>query len=447
MPKLSQLKPLWLTLMVLGLVYELGCLTYWIKDYGSYTKPIIWLVAGLVTALAALPLLAFEQEEKGTPMGRKSWPKWLVTFLVFGWGAVYIGQHLQAIFLAFEIGPLNSDIVPSLQFYVRRLLSGEFAYNPMQFPGWTVYPTYFPLLWLPYIFSEVLSIDYRWTAYLLFLLAILLYNRWLIRQDISPIEAGLKAALPFVMVFSFIYNTEKVFGHAVELLPIAYYLILCLSTFHRSRWFMALGILLCLLSRYAFTFWLPLYLLFYWIEKGFKPVFNVSLLVLLGVVLLYILPFMSKDWGILQRGLAYYSKTAITQWEPQPWQSKDDIPFHLNQGQSFARYFYDKTELEVADRLSLNRKVHLLACFIAAGLIAAFYFFFRKRGLNTRWFLIIALKFYLTIFYGFFYVPFSYLYMLPLFISLPLFYRVPWASTFKALIPSASSKEQAQQIT
>ncbi len=160
-------------------------------------------------------------------------------------------------------------------------------------------------------------------------------------------------------------------------------------------------------------------------EWGFRDLTKVSIWVLVGVLILYVFPFLAKDWSIFTNGLKYYGDTAIGQWHPQGWQAAGEKPFHLNRGMSFAIYFYDFAGGTLEDKLALNKLVHIVACALAAILILVGYFSMRKRGLNSTVYLIIALKFYLLIFYGFFYVPFGYLYMLPLFLSFPIIYLIP----------------------
>ena len=64
---------------------------------------------------------------------------------------------------------------------------------------------------------------------------------------------------------------------------------------------------------------------------------------------------------------------------------------------------------------------------VAAGV---FYYYWknRKRGLNVSIYLLIGLKLYLVVFYSFFYVPFSYLFMLPMFLTIPLLYQIRFFS-------------------
>ena len=414
-------------ILFLGIVLELGFQTLWIKDYGVYISPIVWFAGGLITCFAAYYLVAFKKTT--VPVSRDYYKRYnngLLVFSVSVFGSIVIAMMLSRIYKDFPVDPMASDIIPSLEAYVQRLLTGEKVYAPIPFPGWTVNPTYLPLLWFPYTFSELLNLDYRWTAYLVFIIAVWLYNLKLVRHDIPYWEATLKALLPFLFLLAYVTQVEKVFGHAVELLPAGFYLILTLTVFNRSRLLMVVGIVLCLMSRYAFTFWLPVYLIVIWVEWGFREVFKIGLGVLAGVLIVYVFPFLLKDPTIFTKGLEYYSLTAESQWVTQHWQAEGDKPFHLFQGLSFAAFFYDFVDGDVMHRMATNRLVHISVCALTAFLIGLFYFMNRKKGLNTTIYLIISLKLYLVVFYAFFYVPFSYLYMLPFFLTIAIIYQVPF---------------------
>ena len=411
-------------LLFAGIVVELAMQTFWQNRFGMYKSPIVWIVAGIVVCIAAFLLLGFKKSALENNFKPLKWPRAIIVFVCFISGAIWCGTQLDQVFQSFPVDAKASDIIPSLEIYVRRFLSGETVYRPLPFEGYSVDPTYLPLMWAPYSFSEILKIDYRWTAYTVFLIPIFIYNIRLIKSDATIFELLIKPLIPFLFLYYIIQYASGTLGHAVELLPIGFYLLLTLTIFHKNRYLMALGILLCLLSRYAFTLWLPLYLLIYWVEKGFKNVFIVSFYVGIGVLLLYIIPFLSKDWTLLSKGLDYYKKTAIGQWQTQPWQAPGEKPHHLTKGLGLAIHFYDYTTYTVEDRLKFNRKVHLTVCAFTAFLLGLGYLFFRKRGLNTKMYLLVGLKLYLVIFYGFFYVPFSYLYQLPLFLSIAILYHV-----------------------
>lgn len=413
-----------LTLLV-GAVGELLLQSRFLNHFGPWWSPVWWLVCGLLVSVAGFGLLTFSQGRTAHKLPEGKYGTGWIGLGVFVLGAVFCGVRLSSIFADFPIGPEHSDIIPSLQMYVRRLLSGETVYAPLEFPTWTVLPTYFPVMWLPYTFSEILNIDYRWTAYGVFLLACGLYLFRVWRGGASAWEMSWKTLLPFVYLLVFISTIPRYFGLAVELMPAGLYLILALTVFRKSPWMMAFGIGLCLLSRYALSFWLPVYLVMLWGERGFRTAFSTGLGVAAMVLALYVIPFLSKDWTILTDGLAYYQTTAEGQWHPQSWQGPDEPPTHLFRGLSFAPWFYDNVEYEVVDRLSRNKKFHLAVSLGAAVLLLVGYLWLRqRRHFNPRLYALVGLKFYLTIFYAWLYVPFAYLYMLPCLFTLVLLWEI-----------------------
>ena len=422
---------IWIITFVLGLFLEFALQTFWKGKLGIYWSPVFWMIGGILLCISAYQLAAFRVGFRSIEMRVDRLKRLFAWAIVFISGMLICGFKLSLIFEAFPIDPAQSDVIPSLEFYVKRFLAGEIVYRDLPFAGYNVQPTYFPMLWLPYCISEILQLDYRWTPFILFMAILAIHQILMSKKEQSWLEYLSKLTLPFVFLFVFAAELPHEFGLVVELTPVAFYLVLVLSIWHRSKWFMALGIVLCLLSRYALSFWLPVYLLIYWIEKGFPAVFKVGLWIILGIVLLYILPFLSKDWSALQKGLDYYAKTAEGQWQTQPWQAAGDKPHHLKNGLSYAIYFYDFAPGETATKLSLNKKVHFFASLLAAGLIFSLYLFWRSKKLNIPIFLLISLKFYLIIFYGFFYTPFNYLFQLCFFLNIPIIYGVLFSGHVK----------------
>ena len=412
-------------LFLSGMALELAMQTIGKLWFGPYWSPLVWLLAGLTVAGAAFWLFARQdapgaerQKQPGMPALRAGLVG--VVYLAGCWFTLF---QVWPVFDEFPIEARQSDVIPSLEIYVRRLLSGETVYQPLHFPTWTVQPTYFPMMWLPYIIPELLKIDYRWLALGAFYGMVAVYLGRLLWLGRPLPEILAKAVYPFLALYLLIRYDRFIFGHSVELTPVAYYLFLGLTLFHRRPWVVALGIIPALLSRYAFTFWLPAYMAMIWIARGFKPAFFSGLYVLLGVALIYILPFFMKDPGILTRGLEYYEATAIGQWQTQSWQSPGSKPHHLNQGLSFGLVFYDFWEGPVEERLAANRKVQLWVCLLAAVLLLVGFYFWNRNGHSPYLYGLASLKAYLTLFYGFIHVPFSYLFLVPLFLSLPLLYE------------------------
>ena len=171
-------KPYLIAGLLLSIFLELGFQTWWNKQWGDYASPIILLLAGLSTCYFAYHLLAFEKQTALDLSAKKLIPKNLIIVLsIFAIGVFIVGKYYASIHARFPIDPggHGSDVIPSLYLYVKRFLAGEFPYQPLEFRGWTVMPTYFPMMWLPYCFSEILEIDYRWTAYFVFLIPLLIY--------------------------------------------------------------------------------------------------------------------------------------------------------------------------------------------------------------------------------------------------------------------------------
>ncbi len=410
-----------LLLLWLATYVELRMLTDYRGWPNVYISVIIWMIAGLMVGICGIKLGAFK-----TKISTKSIPLYRLAILavIFVVGAWMNAEVLQDTIQRIPATAQESDVVPSMVYYVQRMLAGEVVYNPMPFPGWTVDPTYMPFMWLPYTFSELVNIDYRWTPLVYFLLVLPFYFYRIHKVEDNLLFLILKGILPFYFIYQLLIDNDNFFGKAVELTIVAHYLILCLTVFHRSKIVIALGIIICLLSRYAFSFWLPVYLLIYWAEYGFKGAFKIGLYIVGGIILFYILPFLSQRWEAFGKGMAYYADTVNTMWFPKPWQAPTDKPHYLVNGMTFSIYFYDFMDGQVLDRLSANKWVHLVVSILTAAGIFFYYWFNRMKDLDVRLYLIFALKIYLVVFFSLMYVPFTYLWMLPLFMSIPILYNI-----------------------
>jgi len=409
-------------------IVELGFQTCWRNVFGEHLNSVLLLVGGVLTCWLAYQLIGFKQNTALTTANSSSSLvlNRIIVFIIFLLGTYLVGDYFVDIQAAHPVSSKGhgSDVIPSLQLYVKRFLNGEFPYQPLEFDGWTVQPTYFPMMWLPYCFSEILAIDYRWTAYLVFLIPIFIYQLKLTKTNLSLPELIIKAILPFLFLYLTMFYLNSAYGYGVEMMPIGLYLLLTLTLFHRSTLLIAATITFILLSRYAFTFWLPVYMLIFWIERGHKDLIKVASFVIIGILGLYIIPFLSKDWNLFVNGLKHYATTAEIPWT---WTTDDDRPLILSNGFSTAIFFYDTIAGDTLERLKVAKYFHVGMCFLAAVLIFWNYLRMRKKGLNLKIYLLITLKFYLVIFYGFFTVPFIYLYQLPLLLSIPILYHIPFS--------------------
>ncbi len=419
-------RPYLFSLLLLLTLVEAGMLSFWRNEPGPYLSPFVWFFAGIGSALAAIRLSYLSKQTAEPPeetADQKKWRKFGVV-TIFLVGSMICAHLLQNIFTAVPIDAGISDVIPSMQVYVRRWLNGENVYAPIYYDGWKVVPTYMPFLWMPYSLAEIFSFDYRWMAFGVFLLGLAFYYRNLVNTPAAASNWLVKALTPFLLLGILLADKHAdIFGMSVELLPVGFYLILGKSLFHRKWWVVLVGILLSLLSRWAFTFWLPVYLIAFLIEKGWIPTLKLGTGLVVGVFFLFILPFLIPNWQTLSDEMKVYPRTAKGRWQTESWQQPGEKPFHLKQGLSFALFFYDYADGDAFSRLATNRRVHKWICISTGLLLLIGYFLVRHAGGDISYYFLAALKLYLVVFYGFFYVPFLYLYHLPLFMSVPLIMR------------------------
>ena len=132
-----------------------------IQYFGMKTGPFIYLIAGLGTGISSW-LIGRKKPVNNYHFVFRTGriPEMILMTILFSIGFFWLKENLQWIINAHPIRSTQSDIIPSLEIYVQRFLSGEFVYEPFTFTPegwtpWTVKPTYFPLLWMPYILSLI----------------------------------------------------------------------------------------------------------------------------------------------------------------------------------------------------------------------------------------------------------------------------------------------------
>jgi hypothetical protein len=387
-------------------------LTIYRAKLGTDGGPVVWLLTGIIVSIAfvglhwgtdADPTLApINLKQRGT--------RWLLP--------LFLGIVIAYLFYTkLQLFPdEGSDVIPSLKLFCQRLLTGEYPYTPMQVFDYTLQPTYLPAMWLPFLLAELLGFDYRLIPiFVYFGIAILVWGWSVVASTSGWLSVSIKSALLFIPLLLMMDEIRMVvFSNTVELLPVSFYLVLLFGIYRMNTNIIALGLVLCLLSRYSLVLWLPLAVLVFYMEKGWKESLKVSLMVIAGILLLYVIPFLSKDWSIFSDGMKYYSQSVYSEWRPHHWQAADEVPYHLNQGIGFARAFYIQDHLPVEQRVKLIQRVHLIVSLLSVliGLLA-YLWLRKKKGFNAGAFLIASLYFYLLWFYSFIQVPYAYLMLLP----------------------------------
>ncbi len=408
---------IWSALFLISLIIEILMLSYFKNLFGIYISPIVIILNNF-----ALIFFAFKVKNKSVKINLPIKNNKVVLFSIFLFIVLATALKLNTVFQNIEISPAVSDVIPTLQKYNTRLFSGEFPYNPIQYDGWKVIPNYLPMQWLPFSIAEFLEFDYRWIAFFAFVSVLFFYWKQNIDKNLF-FENILKIILPFVFIMLLDKKDNMLYGTNVELLLVAYYMFLAFTIKSKNYILVALGILVCLLSRFSLLFWLPLYGLLILKKENFSFALKVGISVFAGVLFIYIIPFLSYDPYIFTNGLKYYSKAAVGEWLIKSFQTEGDIPFHLGQGIGFAVYFYKFAGGLLKENLNLAKYFHVFISIVTVLISLAFYYF-KKPKMALWFFILLSFKLYLSVFYAFIHIPYLYLQQVPLFISIAILYEL-----------------------
>jgi len=307
----------------------------------------------------------------------------------------------------------SSDIIPQIGWMVKRLLDGEFPYRLITAWPHHLFPTYQTFQWVPFTIAEVFNFDYRWIPFVFFSLSLILFQKQNISSSSGFIFKIIFSALPWILLEVFINHNLWQYAHTVETLIVAYYLLFLITIFHSSIFLKALATVLCLLSRYSIVLWLPLFFLSILYENKFKAR-NYAVFVICGIALFYVLPFMLIDPMVFNKGYAYHTQAAYHLWS----KTGINFPHIVYEGVGVAGFFYDFIEGDTDLRLTILKRVHLILLAGFMILSTLIFIFCNKRIVRKRLFLLGTLKIYLAIFYSFLQLPFHYLFIVPLFVSL-----------------------------
>jgi hypothetical protein len=340
---------------------------------------------------------------------------------LIGWGVFILGiilicLQLSSVFNEFAIDMRYSDVIPSLDIYPSRLLSGEYVYKIQDFGEYELTPGYLPMKWLPFVISKYFGFDHRWMASIVLFIGLGFYQHFVNTRATSVLSLIVMTLLPFFVLYKFSDSYPAAFGWSAETVDLGYYLILFASIFSKSNLFRAIAILLCLLSRYSFVFWLPLYFLLVYFIENRRAALTIAAYVIVGVLLIFVIPFLSKDWNLLAKNQQDYYNAALGEWyTPNLYQ--DGEPRHLFSGIGFAGFFRTYLHTENETKIEIIKRCGLILSILASILYGLF--FLKKRlSYNYKIYLLLALKFYFVIFYTFIQVPYPYLFMIPIFLSL-----------------------------
>jgi len=339
---------------------------------------------------------------------------WAIPLTVF---LAYSIMHQQDIIERYPVGFMQSDIIPTIKVMVKRFIQNEYVYTPFYDFGYKLNPTYLPMLWFPFSIAELTKIDYRWIPLLIWLVSIIVLQiRSSSRNTIHPI---LTLSLIITLFIFLSYNEATFFGYTVEIMIVAYYMLLVASINTRSVLFISISIVLCLLSRFSLLLWLPLWCAVMFIAGNKKMMLQIVAIVTTLIVAMYIIPFMTKDWHIFTNAMDTYTNAAVGEWEHiDKYTGK---PMHLYKGVGFAHLFNENIQnWDTLDKVKRLQKIHFILC-LAVTLAMGIWYWFNWNKIEMRIFLMASFKIYLTIFLAFIQVPYIYLMVVANFVSIAIF--------------------------
>ncbi len=346
---------------------------------------------------------------------------------------VCMGFQFNSFFAIHHLDYHYSDIIPSIQIACHRLLNGEFPYKVITDFGYPQQPDYFPMHWMPYSIAELLKIDPRWVT----------YGAWCsvatclcFRSTKIPSKA-LRAITPLLVVASFYFlqdNNIGLFEITVEVLIAAYYMFVVITLNKQSGILQGVAISFCLLSRFSLVLWLPLFCFILFTTNNRKQLYTSIVTGAAMVLLLYVIPFLSKDWSIFFRGFQYYDTATLGEWEHLDAKGQ---PIHLFRGTGIAYFFYTHfTNLDVMGKIKLLQKTQLFVSLLATAILGA-WFWRRRNTINTRVFLMASFKIYMAIFLFLIQLPYEYLMCVGNFITIAVFCeQARYSLTSRKVIPS-----------
>jgi hypothetical protein len=402
--------------VVIFAIIELLLLTCARNFFGIFVSPVIILLSGLLMGILSL---WYAKISTPLPQVTKKPVKWqLFTLIVTAIaGGITILNLVKAVLCAIPVDVKQSDIIPLLQKMVSNFLQGKQVYKNFNDFGYDLFPTYLPAQWMPFLIAEKWKTDYRMTATIILLSALTFAFYKIIKSNLLFVQKIVLILLICGFIDTFLMSDGFTVAVSIEQMIMGYYIFLCtvLAT-SKNPFLRGAAIALCLLSRFSFLFWLPMYLFCVFLSEGRKPVFKMIATISIAVLILYV-PHLLNDPYIFLKAQTAYSGAAVGEW------SRADTPPHLVNGLGLATHFNFLLGGTTAMKIKILQTTNVLLSISVSGLLGMF-FAKNKLQLSVPIFNIASLKILMTLFYSFIQVPYSYLFYVPIGITLLLIFAV-----------------------
>ena len=332
---------------------------------------------------------------------------------IFIYGFIQIKNQLEGVFKTYAIDKSISDIIPQIQVILHYFLNGKTPYVTFNDFGYPMFTCYLPAQWFPFILAEKYNFDYRWISASVLCIAVTVLCTAMWRSGLRFYEKAGIVYFIFFFLSRFITLQDIVFGATTETLMAGYYILLALGIYRTKNLELQAGLItLCLLSRFSFVFWLPLYIGIIALNENYWTALRLSLYIFLGVFLFYILPFMivPNDYTIFFKTQQYYTDATVGEWQHL---NNEGQQVHLLNGRGLACYFYTYLQGNLLHKIYIAQFASLCENLLATAALF-FYFWKNKNKIDANVYAVGALKIIITVFYAFVQIPYSYLFLVPL---------------------------------
>lgn len=382
---------------------------------GPYISPLILTcvsaTVGMIVLCLSFVKISDEKISDFQDRYRLSWLAllWMPVLLYVAWSV-------------FSVHPIDhnySDVFAQVLFPSEWLLNGEYPYQDVQLPTYTMHNTYLPMQWLPFTIPVYGGFDPRWipvTFWTTALSVFIVVNRMSFSRRTILLYV-LTLTVIVAGVSGYVMKNPKEYSATLELLPAAYYIMLIFFMWRGSWWGIGLFMGFCLLSRFSIVLFLPFLVFYIWMKNG-KTFFLKSAAMTTGVILiLFICPFMSQDINLPRKIVANYDNGAAGEWRVHSWQNEGDLPYQLSRGTGIAIYFRDRFQDNLLHGVRVLKKWGFGLSLLTGFILLYVFLRLRKKISNDNLYMMGALKIYMTIFYTFVLIPYTYLYIIPFTIS------------------------------
>lgn len=329
-------------------------LLFWgVHWVGKYWSPVLFAIVSLAIPTLYIRDLILRHCINPERIGERALPWQRILFTA---GVVIVMlltyEELRKLMNATGDPARWSDVLPQLETMYHRWRDGIFPYAPVPMPENSPYPVYMPLHWLPVGLADGLGLDSRWIGYLLMVAAAGLSAWGLSNLKMPWWNLASMALVPALGLWGFILWGGIDIPVSFELLIAAYYLVIATGLITRSWVLIAIGVMLCVLSRYTLVFWMPLLAVILWVQWPKRFSFAIWGILAVSVLLIYVVPFLAHDPTILSKGLHYHNGAALAEWRGH---GDPPMSYTFQSGIYFAPLLRDLFPGTIENRLFLAR--------------------------------------------------------------------------------------------